>query len=247
MRILLASLLLFVSPIFAQSEPPAMIIKVIDLHYIQANKLIPQLTPLVASGESVGGSGYSLILKVSPDTLTQLRPVIHQLDVAPVVFNVSIRQGSNDDDSTGNDTVYSASSNAQAGNAQSVSVQNGQAAFVATGSERPVISGVSGGLFPGVSYAPQNEQQGFFIKPILQGQKVQVTIRRNRSQANATDNQASQNQNLDTTTMVPLNQWVLLGSSGQDNINPQPSSSTYSAGDSFNNQAALFIRISVVK
>lgn len=247
MKLLIAGLLLFVSHVFAENAPPAMIIKVIDLHYIQASQLIPQLTPLVTSGESVGGSGYSLILKVSPDTLTQLRPVIHQLDVAPVVFNVSIRQGSNDDDSTGNDEVYTASSNNEAGNAQSVSVQSGKAAFIATGSERPVISGVSGGLFPGVSYAPQDEQQGFFIKPVLQGQKVQITLRRTRSQANATNNQASQNQNLDTTTMVPLNQWVKLGSAGQDNINPQPSSSTYSAGDSFNNQAVLFIRISIVK
>lgn len=247
MRSVMVSLLLFVSQAFAQDPPSAMIIKVIDLHYVQASQLIPQLKPLISQSESISGNGYSLILKVLPDTLTQLRPVIHQLDVAPVVFNVSIRQGSNDDNSTGNDAVYTANSNNQAGNAQSVSVQNGKAAFVATGSERPVISGVSGGLFPGVSYAEQDEQQGFFIKPVLQGQKVQITIRRNRSQANATDNQASQNQNLDTTTMVPLDQWVKLGSAGQDNINPQPSSSTYSAGDSFNNQAVLFIRISIIK
>ena len=106
MRLLIISLLLFVNQAFAQNEPPAMMVKVINLHYIQASQLIPQLTPLIGQGESISGNGYSLILKVLPDTLTQLRPVIHQLDAAPVVFNVSIRQGSNDDDSTGNDEVY---------------------------------------------------------------------------------------------------------------------------------------------
>ncbi|MGQ3891479.1 type II/III secretion system protein [Legionella sp. CNM-4043-24] len=251
MKYLMLCMTFFIGTAFADTTPPDMVTKVIAIQYLQADALAKQLKPLLGPGETITSSGSSLIVNVSPNTLTRIRPVIHQLDVPPVVFNISIHQGSNDwlNQGGGSSVTYSATSNSEAANNQSVSVMSGQSAFVATGSDRPVISGVSGGWVPGVSYEQKSETQGFYIAPVMQGSRVKITIHRVRDQANATDTQQSSNQAVDTTTMVPLDTWVKLGSPNQgnnDNNNAEAGdATTYTASNSYNNQAALYIKISV--
>lgn len=249
MRIIFAYLLLSTSIVFAQVNTPPIITKVITLNYIQAEAVAQELKPLLLPGELLEGKGSSLIVSVSPDTLTRLRTIIQKLDVPPVVFAISIHQGSDDwlNNQGQNDAVYSVSSRTESGNAQSVRVMSGHSAFISTGNTRPVISSVSGGIFPGVSYEQQHETQGFYVEPVLQGQQVKITISRVRQQADQINNQNSQDQNLETTTMVPLNQWAKLGSAGQSDVSDQPSSTTYSAGNSFVNEAVLYIKIMVVR
>lgn len=236
---------LFLGTAFSQPESP-LITKVIELHYIKADQLSPQLNMFLLPGEKIAISGNSLMVSVSPDTLTKLRTFIQKLDVPPVVFNVSIYQGSDDwlSNQDNNDAVYGTSSQNESGNAQSVRVLSGESAFISTGTERPVISSVSGGFWRGVSYAPKTETQGFYVLPVLQGEQVKVTLRRVRQQENQVNNQASEDQYVDTTTMVPLGKWTKLGSAGQSDTITQPDSTTYSAGGSFTNQATLYIRIS---
>lgn len=251
MKYLLLCMTFFIGSVFADTTAPTLITKVIAVQYLQANDLAKQLKPLLAPGETITSSGSSLIVNVSPDTLTRLRPVIHQLDVPPVVFIISIHQGSNDwlEQGASSSVTYSATSNTEAANNQSVNVMSGQSAFVATGSDRPVISGVSGGWVPGVSYQQKSETQGFYIAPVMQGSRVRITIHRVRNEANATDTQQSNNQSVDTTTMIPLDKWVKLGSPNQgtsDNNNAGAGDATsYSASNSYNNQAALYIKVSV--
>lgn len=254
MKYIVLCMTLFIGTVFADTGTPAMITKVIAVQYLQANVLAKQLSPLLAPGETITSSGSSLIVNVSPETLTRLRPVIHQLDVPPVVFSISIHQGSNDwlnEGGNGNGSVsYSATSNREASNNQSVSVMSGQSAFVATGSDRPVISGVSGGWVPGVAYEQKTETQGFYIAPVLQGSRVRISIHRVRNEANATDTQQSNNQSVDTTTMIPLDKWVKLGSPDQGNTNNNDDqagdATSYSASNSYNNEAALYIKVSVL-
>ncbi|MDP1603558.1 MAG: type II/III secretion system protein [Legionella sp.] len=281
MRILMASLLLWAGAAFADSDPSSMITKVIELHYVKASDLIPQLTPLLLPSEVMSGSGSSLIVRVSPTTLTQLRQVIHQLDVPPVVFTISIHQGSGDWlNQQQSEEVYSATSNVEGGNNQSVNVMSGASAFVSTATERPILSSVSnfgfapfeepqanqegnnqqqGNNHPGnnqpafnqqqgsVSFEQKKEVQGFYIKPVMQGGKVKLTVRRIRQQANRTNDQASEGQSLTTTTIVPLNKWVKLGDTRQGNNGEQPDSVSYGATNSFTNEASIYIRINVVK
>jgi type II secretory pathway component GspD/PulD (secretin) len=246
-KFLIIFLSLFMFTLTAHADSQQMVTKVIQLHYIEAQTLIPQLKPLLLPGEKMSGTGGNLILQVSPATLTQLRPVIHQLDSPPVVFIVSIHQGSDEWLSEQNETVYSVSSRTEAGNSQSVQVMSGQSAFISTGNNRPVISSVSGGIVPGVSYEQKQETQGFYVIPILQGEQVEIKLRRAREFANPANAQASANQYLETTTMVPLNKWVKLGDAAQSDINSQPSSTTYEAGNTFTNQAALYIKVSMSK
>lgn len=249
MKLWTVSLIFICGTLFAEVAPQSMVTKVIPVHYIQADALAKQLQPLLAKGESITSTGTSLIVNVSQDTMTRIRPVIHDLDVPPVVFDISIHQGADNWLDQANDSVqsYSASSNRQASNSQSVSVMSGQSAFVSMGSDRPVITGVSAGWVTGVSYQQKTETQGFYILPVLQGSRVKITIRRMRNETDETDTQQSGNQYVETTTMVPLNSWSKLGSPAQaNNINNQSAGAvSYSANNSYNNQAVLFIKVNV--
>ena len=82
-------LLFFVAPVFAQ--PP--VTKVIELHYLTADKVIELMKPFMEPGEQMSGQGQMLVLKVNPKTLSDIRSVLHQIDVPPITFKVSIHQG----------------------------------------------------------------------------------------------------------------------------------------------------------
>jgi type II secretory pathway component GspD/PulD (secretin) len=249
MRVFFLGLLFIVGTAFAQTDNDTLITKVIELHYVKADTLLPQLDPLLKQGETITGTGSSLVVNVSADTLSRIRPVIHQLDSPPIVFEVSIHQGNDDwlQDNADTSAVYTASSKSEDPNSQSVRVLNGAQAFVSMGNDRPVVSSVSGGGFaPGVSYQQKHESQGFYVEPVLEGQEVKIKIHRTKSQANRVNNQDSDNQDAQTTTIIPLDKWVKVSSTGAENINSQPASATYQASNSFSNDLNLYVKVKVV-
>ncbi len=240
---LISILLVCASSAFSQS----MITKVIDLNYCQADKVLALIQPLLKPGEKVSGSGQTLVVNISPETLTRLRLVIHKLDQPPVTFQITIHQGnpdwinSQDDD----DIHYSASSNDTLRQNQSVNVINGASAFVSTGEEVPILSAVGAGWNTGVAYEQHQTASGLLVKPSLQGSRVKLKVKRIRDQQNKTQLQTFDNQQVDTTIMAPLNKWISLGSAQGA---AQPSNSiTYSAGNKFSHTATLFIKVSIVR
>ncbi|WP_133128867.1 type II/III secretion system protein [Legionella nagasakiensis] len=245
MRMWAMLLMFFVGSAFSQD----LITKVINLHYRQANEVTPYLQPLLKPGESVNGTGTSLIVNVSPDTLTRLRVVLNSLDKPPVTFEISIHQDAADwlDNQDDDDNVYATSSGAIAKNDQSVQVSNGESALITTGSTRPVLSSVSGGIWPGVSYQQQAVKQGFLIEPLLQGKNVKIKIRRLRGEVNQVNQEQTTNQQLDTTTIIPLNQWVKLGSAEQSQMDSDSDTISYQAGNTFSADSTLFIRVRVIQ
>lgn len=258
----------------AFAEPSDLVVQVINLDYVPANKMITELKPFLLPGDIVNGTGNRLILRVSKETLTQIKTIIQAMDVPPVVFSVSIQQGNTDGiDTSNSSTVYSASSRTKSGNAQSVTVLNGQSAFVSMGSERPIITSVSGGYGydnnngggnrhhghggnhnnnnnynynnsdPGITYEQKEERQGFYIRPVLVGDKVKITIKRTRQQVSPTNDQASDNQALGTTTVIPLDKWVKLGQTGQEDTGAQNKAVSYKATNSYENDTTLYIKV----
>ncbi len=246
MRAWMIVLLLFANQVFAQE----MLTKVIDLNYVSANQVITLIKPLLQTGEAVSGSGQMLVVKVSPDTLTQVRLVLHKLDQPPTTFQVEIYQGTPDwlnmQQSGGETVTYSTSGEYTQRQSQSVKVLDGAAAFVSTGEDIPVLSAVGVGWSTGVAYQRYNASTGFFVQPHLEGSRVKLTIKRVRQQQNPQNDQQFDNQQLDTTMMVPLGKWVSLGSAeGPDS--PPSTTQTYSAGNKFSHNATLYIKVSVVK
>ena len=242
-RLGLIIFLFFASNVFSQT----IITKVIQLHYIPATQAIKLIQPLMQSGEKLSGSGQTLIAKVTPETLTQIRTILHQIDVAPVSFNVSVYQGDPQWLSTQNNTSvnYSTQAPSQMLQSQSVKVNSGSSALVTMNQEVPIVSSVGAGYFTGISYQQHKVNNGILVSPVLRGSQVELTVRRLREQINPAGGQQFDNQKIETTVMIPLNKWVSLGSpeGAQQTDN---SSTSFSAGNTFAQQSTLYVKVSLI-
>lgn len=224
-----------------------MITKVIELHYQNAPAIIALIKPLLQQGEQVTGSGQTLIVKVSPETMTQLRAVLHELDKPPVTFQITVFQGDPNwlARQNSNSIVISTPSPNNQQRRQSVTVMNGESAFVSTGQDQPVVSAVGVGFWTGVSYDRRLVQNGLLIAPILQGQKVKLSIKRIREQDSNISDQQFNEQKVITTVMVPLNQWVSLASA-EGNAPADANTMVISTGNQFSQNSTLYIKVTVV-
>ncbi len=237
-------LMLISATVFADD----LISKVIPVQYIQATELQQALKPLLKGNEQLSVMNNNLIINASPETLNKIIPIIHQLDVPPVVFNVSIHQGDDQwlNNNAQDQTTYSTSSNSTQQDNQSVQVSSGQSAYVTTGANVPVVQQVGIGWFStGVAYQRMQTEKGFVIQPQLQGQQVKLSIKRPYSQQNTVNQQTINQGMMETTTVVPLDQWVkisqLFGAENQDTDN----SDTYQAGGSYEYKGAVYIKIQI--
>ncbi len=221
--------------------------KVIQLNYLQADKVVELIKPLLQPGEKISGTGQTVIVKVNPSTLTAIRDVLHKIDVPPVTFNVAIYQGDPDwlSQQNSNDVSYSTQPQSEVQRSQSVQVMNGESALVSTGEQVPIVTSVGVGFFTGVSYQQHNIQNGLIVQPVLQGSKVRISVSRVRQQANVEGGQQFDNQQVDTTIMAPLNKWVPLGTA-EGTQNADSNSTSYSAGRPFSLNSALYIKVSVI-
>jgi hypothetical protein len=239
-------LLLLAPTVFAEG----LITKVIHLNYRPANEVITLVKPLLQSGEEITGSGQTLIVKLSPTTLTQLRAVLHSIDVPPVTFNVTIFQGPADWLSAQNDntTTISTASTSNQQSTQSVKVMSGESAFVSMGEEIPVVTSVGAGFWTGVDYQQHQTQRGLLVQPSLAGNQVKLKIKRIRSQENSQmhGSQQFENQNIATTLMLPLNKWVALGSS-ENASTSKFNEVSYSVGNRFADSATLYIKVTTLR
>lgn len=229
-----------------------LITKVIPLNYMSAGEAEQALNPLLSSGETISHTGSQLIVNVSPDTLTKLRSVLHQIDIPPVVFNILVHQDQANwlSTSDNNDVVYATTgTNNTSGNSQSVQVMSGASALISTGSNVPVVSSVGAGDWnSGVAYERMDVKEGFLVKPQMEGSRVKLTISRVNSRADNINAQQIDSQNVNTTTIVPLDKWVKLGSSGQADLSSKPSTDiVYSAGASYKDKATVYIKVSINK
>ena len=175
-----------------------MVTKVVQLNYVQAGKVIQLIKPLLQPDERVTGEDGTLVLKVSPQTLTQIRQLLHQIDVPPVSFNVSIYQGDPNwlSAQNQNTTVYSTQPQSEQLRSQSVNVMSGESAFISTDQEVPIVTSVGAGWNAGVSYQQHNIKNGLLVVPVLRGSQVELKVQRLREQMNPAGNQQFDNQKL---------------------------------------------------
>lgn len=236
-------LLSFVGTAFAATT----VTKVIELHYLSANKVLNLVQPLMQNGELINGAGQTLVLKVRPQTLSEIRAILHQIDVPPVQFRITIHQDGPDwiNAQKNHDVVYSTQSLPQNPRNQSVAVMNGESALVSTDQEVPIIQAIGLGFYPGVVYQQHSVQTGLLVQPVLQGSQVRLALKRIRQQRNFVGGQQFDEQQIDTTVMVPINKWVALGAAEGDELT-EASSRVYSAGRSFVQNSTLYIRVSLI-
>ena len=241
---LLVVLLLMATSYFAVAK--TYLVKVIDLNYKTAQEVIPLIKPLLAKGARLSGQGKTLIIKTSPENLTQIRYILHRLDKPPVVFSISVKQASDQGSNLGQVIEYNTYSQEYQLRNQRVKVINGQAAFINTQKDVPVISEVGLGWWTGVVYQRRQVKDGFWVEPNLNGSQVKLTIYRLRERIDRFDRQQFDSQTVKTTLMVPLNKWVALGSTQSQRVNDN-NAFVYQTGDRFTQNATLYIKVELVK
>jgi hypothetical protein len=243
MKIIVWTILLLINITYASE-----INKVINLHYTNTKKVITLIQPLLGPQDKVTGEDKTLVVSVTPKTMSLIRQVIKQVDVPPTVFKVSVFQGnpSSLDAITQTNGIYiTTNSQDNRPRLQEVTVNNGQTAVVDTSSEVPVLQSVAIGWTTGVNYQRVPINQGFMILPILQGNKVQLSIRKIQSRISPNNQNQNDSQTIETTLTVPMNKWVNIGSS-ENNIPTQNNAWSYSTGNRYSLSATVFIKIDVV-
>lgn len=219
---------------------------VIPINYADPVQVQKALNPMLKSGETIQVYNKNLIMHVGEDTLSQLKNIIQQLDIAPKQLIVTIHQGGDDWLNQSQDAVnYSTDSELEQQKNQSVQVESGSYAYVETGKNYPVISQVDAGWVSGVGYQRMQANKGFLIHPELQQSTIKVTIKRIFSQQDLINSGNQFDQKTGTTTVVPLNKWVKISQS-QGSENPaQDDTVSYEAGDSSNENGNLYIKITI--
>lgn len=234
-------------PLIIYALPPSgNIDKVITLQYQPADKIMKLIQPVLKKGDKVSASGQTLVVSVQPSTLTAIREIIHRLDVPPVTFMISVYQGpSNQLPPTNNQfrQVISTQSRAQQQQYQSVRVDNGNAAYISTGNEKPYVAAVGGGWFNlGVAYERKQVNKSFFVRPELQGSQVLLQVYRVRDNVNRVNNEQIRQQRAETTMTVPLNQWVVLGSA-QGQLPTRSNTMSIQVGNPNDVNSTIYIKV----
>ena len=237
---------LFAHSVFAGE----LITKVIELHYQNAASMIDLIDPILQKGEAISGSGQTLILKVQPQTLTQIRTILHKVDVPPVTFEISIYQGNPDWLATQNSNSEVISTGAPPTQPlyQSVTVNNGESAFVTTNLDQPVVSSAGTDLLtgPSVSYQRKVSRVGFYIEPTMQGKQVRLSIKRVRQQNAPSYGQEFLGQETKTVIMTPVDKWVAV-SSAEGGPPAKKNSNVIHAGSQFQTTATIYVKVNVRK
>ena len=67
-----------------------MIIETIQLLHRPTDEVIPIIKPMLAPGASITGTGYKLIIKSTPDNISQIQSLLEEIDVNQNMLRVSV-------------------------------------------------------------------------------------------------------------------------------------------------------------
>lgn len=233
-----------------QAQSPQQIVKVINLHYKTASDVIPLLQPVLTEGAKVSGQNNTLVIKTTPQNLTQIRYLLQRIDIPPKLFKIAIRQGNAHGNTTanlGNVIEFNTQSDDFQKRNQYVTVQDGETAFISTGSNVAVIKSVGIGWWHnGVRYQRRNVTQGFWVEPHQQGSQILLKIYRLREQQDHQQPQTFNQQSTMTTLRVQPDHWVEIGSSRSVGMPDDNRTIVIQTGNRYNQTANLFIKVSIV-
>jgi type II secretory pathway component GspD/PulD (secretin) len=217
----LISVCLIACPVLAQS------LEVIDLKYRTAAEVMPVLQPLLEQGGALTGQDYKLFVRTSPANLLQLRAALEQIDRKPNQLLVSVRRSTEQEverergqvsgtisNRGSNVSVQATQSNSRDRNDGIASVQviEGSSAFISSGSDVPIVTGVAAGVgrrsFAAAGTSYRNLSSGFVVTPRVNGTHVVLEI---EQQDERVVNGNVQTQHLTTQASGPLGEWIRLG------------------------------------
>lgn len=219
-------------------------LKTFPLQQRNAQEMIPVLRPLLEPGTTLSGSGYTLIVRGTPQTLREIEHLLAELDRAPRNLMVLLHRGelttaqrqgtaaSGALDSGADGTgirgqvrVYRTERQGEEQGDQRLRVLEGQWAHLRAGDAIP-LPHQSTVLTPGGVVTQQGIEYrdvatGVEVRPRLSGDRVTLEVRPYRARPAATGGGVIESQALITTVSGRLGEWIELGgvaeeTSGQD-------------------------------
>lgn len=206
-------------------------LEVIELKYRTADEVIPILQPLLEQGGVLTGQDDKLIVRASSANLAQLRAALAQIDRMPRQFLVSVRRASRQQieqervsagvavGNRGAAVSVQATDDRQQRDSHgvaSVAVLEGNAAFIATGSNVPVVTSVIRGAGrrgrTGASVGYRDVTSGFTVTPRLAGERVLLEI---EQQSQELAGGGVRTQSLATQVSGKPGEWLQLGGVNQ--------------------------------
>jgi len=76
----------------AQAHAHTTVVEVIALQHRTAEEVIPLLEPFVGPGGAISGTSGQLIIRATPENLTQIKEILAKIDTAPRRFLITVRQ-----------------------------------------------------------------------------------------------------------------------------------------------------------
>jgi len=238
MRKLLALLLFAVST----NLWSAMIIETIKLLHRPADEVIPIVKPMLAPGASITGTGYKLIIKSTPENISQVQAVLEEIDINQNLLKVTVSMGNpigGGNPTTGNSSsrqeqhgsvaieagtdkktkidarVYQTDRKNEDSTMQVMSVAEGYWARIAMGQSIPIAARTrnpDGTVTESITY--QQIMTGYQVMPRTHDDKVTLTI---RPISQSADNSGTIETNeLETTITGKLGEWLFLGDTNQE-------------------------------
>ena len=199
----------------------------IDIYHRPAEELASIIQPLLGPSEAVIPNRNQLIVKASPEKISEIRALLDQIDKSPHRLLITVIQGGNQTldalnagahirgrvDSEGGSAglgghVYQLEGRDAAGTTQQVQTLDGNPATLQAGSQMPVPTPSIYG-YGGIDYRPVTT--GFSVIPRLLGGQVLIEIdpwsdRPSRYQGGAISTQSAH-----TQIKAALGEWVEVG------------------------------------
>ncbi len=216
-------------------------LETITLHHRRAEQLLPQLTPFVETGGSLGGADDTLFLRASSRNQAEIRQLAATLDTPLRRLAIHVRQeGENAEDSRGANIfghitlrgsvpavqgrmdIYRNERNSRRDTSQQVQTVEGGRAAILTGQSlllpmRQVVL-TPAGVVVAESFVQRDLGTGFVAVPRLAGDRVTLEISPLDDTAGPLPGSVNV-QRLTTTVSGRLGEWITLGgSSGEENI-----------------------------
>ena len=233
-RHLFTVLLLLLISLTAEADYP---IEIISLKHQTVEQILPMLRPFVSTGGTVTGMNGQLIIKTSPENLTQLRQIVEKFDRRPRQLRIIVQQGDGGSYSRRGVGVNGTVPVGERGSVSigkpdrdglNVHIQNqnktwstdadryvrateGMPAFIQTGHSVPVATGYTdawGRYRWERSY--HDVTSGFYVTPWINGDRVTLEISPFRGQLTNRPG-TFRIQQVDTRVTGKLGEWISIG------------------------------------
>lgn len=236
MKTLPAVLLLFVSC----HAWASMIIETIQLQHRPSDEIIPIIKPMLAPEASITGSGYKLIIKSTPENLSQIQTILEEIDVNQNVLRVYVSMNRQTDGSAKHGSIsiragnehntvtigpetndrnkfdarfHEHSSSHNEPNVQVMSVAEGHWASISMGQSIPMTTRTrnpDGTVTETITYA--DVMTGFDVMPRTHGNNVTLSIRPVKQSVKHGSIETTSAQ---STVTGKLGEWLFIGGTNQ--------------------------------